>query len=137
MEQGCIFCKIVRGEIPGEKVYEDDRLLAFLDIAPVNPGHTLVVPKSHHATFAEVPPELAAHIARKIQVISEAAKKAVNADGHNISVSTGKAAGQVVFHCHFHIIPRFMNDGLHLFPHGKYKGTEISDVAEKIRNVLK
>ena len=110
-ESGCIFCRIVAGELPSTKVYEDDALLAFLDINPVAKGHTLVIPKDHYADQLAAPPEVLAAIARRIPIISKAITSATNAAAFNVHQCNGAAAGQVVFHLHYHIIPRMMGDG--------------------------
>jgi len=107
----CIFCKIVRGEIPCTKVYEDDLVLSFLDINPINPGHTLVLPKKHYATLFEVDPETLTACMLASRKISQAVYKGVKADGLNFLQNNFKAAGQLIDHVHFHLIPRFANDG--------------------------
>jgi histidine triad (HIT) family protein len=132
----CIFCKIVKGEIPSEKVYEDDSVLAFLDIGPVNKGHTLVIPKKHYETLLDVPDELLGKVAVAVKKVSSAVKKATNCDGISIGMSNYKAAGQLVFHAHFHVMPRFANDGLRLWPQGKYSEGEMKRYGEKIRKAL-
>jgi len=112
----CVFCRIVRGEIPATTVYEDDQLLAFLDIAPLAPGHTLLIPKSHHVSLTTVPAELAGRLLATAARIAPAVMRAVEADGFNLLISNGACAGQVVPHVHLHIIPRLPEDGL-VLPH--------------------
>ena len=132
----CIFCKIIKGEVPCDKVYEDDKTLAFLDIRPVNKGHILVVPK-HHCEDVLAAPEL--ELKNSIIVIQKVAKamvEAVKADGWNIGVNNGEAAGQVVFHTHFHIIPRYKTDGLIHWPHTEYSKGESKKIAENIKKKL-
>ena len=107
----CIFCKIITGEIPARKVHEDDVCIAFLDIQPINIGHTLVVPKEHYTDVTQTPDDLVAHMFTEVKRIGKAAMEAVGADGFNIGVNTGAAAGQVIFHTHLHIMPRFEGDG--------------------------
>lgn len=132
----CLFCKIIAGEIPSEKVYEDENSFAFLDIKPINLGHTLLVPKKHFANLYEMPDEVLAELAPTIKKLGIAIKKAVSADGINIGMNNDPAAGQLVFHAHIHIMPRFTNDG-HKHWHGKpYQDGEIDKVAEKIKKVL-
>lgn len=130
----CLFCKIVSGEIPSTKVYEDDTILAFLDIHPVNIGHTLVIPKAHHTNLYETPDETLAQMLPIIKKLSIAVKKAMNADGINIEMNNDPVAGQIIFHTHIHIVPRFSGDG---FTHwhgarGYYEG-EVTEVAQKIK----
>ena len=107
----CVFCKIRDGQIPSFKIYEDPRTLAFMDINPLNPGHCLVITKSHAATIFDVEVlDLQAAVATTKKVVS-AVKGAVQADGINLLQANGAAAFQSVLHFHFHVIPRFANDG--------------------------
>lgn len=128
----CIFCKIVKGDIPSKKVFENDHLIAFLDINPTNPGHTLVVPKEHHEDFLSTPNDILSDILKHVKIIAKAAMSAVNADGFNIIINTKSAAGQVVFHTHFHIIPRFDNDGFKHWPGKQLPEEKMQEVQEKI-----
>jgi histidine triad (HIT) family protein len=131
----CIFCKIVAGDIPAEKVYEDEHTLAFLDLHPSNPGHTLVVPKEHSRNVLDSHPNALAHMIHTAQKIS-VALKSIGAEGVNIISNNEIAAGQVIFHAHLHIIPRYADDGLALW-HGKpYAEGEMERSGEKIRNAL-
>ena len=132
----CIFCKIVNGEIPCTKVYENNKVLAFLDIAPVNKGHTLVIPKEHHKDLLDMPNDVLAEVAKVGKKVAKAAVKATGAAGFNLGQNNGKTAGQVVMHFHLHIIPRFEGDGLKLWPQGKYEGKEEEEIAEKIKSLL-
>lgn len=129
----CIFCKIVKGEIPADKVYEDENFLAFLDIKPNNPGHALIIPKAHYENLYKIPDEVLSAIAPLIKKISIAVKKGTNADGINIGMNNDPAAGQIVPHAHFHIIPRFADDGLKHWQ-GKpcANKEEVVKIAEKI-----
>lgn len=132
----CIFCKIVAGEIPAHKVYEDDSVLVFLDIHPINPGHTLVIPKEHHNDLLDTPPELLAKLIQVIATIAPAAMSAVGAAAFNLGVNNGREAGQIVFHTHFHIMPRLASDG-HKLWHGKELGQEeLGKIAAEIQNRL-
>ena len=132
----CIFCKIVTGEIPSTKVYEDADTLAFLDIRPVNPGHTLVIPKAHYRNILDIPEDVFLHVARTLRKVAPAVKAGVGAEGVNVSSSHEPIAGQEVFHLHFHVIPRFPGDGLAHWPHKEYAEGEARAVAEKIRRAL-
>jgi len=132
----CLFCKIAKKEIPAEVVYEDDFFLAFLDLNPVNPGHTLLIPKEHYKNLYELPDQTISKMGPSVKKLAIAVKKSMSADGINIHMNNEKPAGQAIFHAHFHIIPRFQNDGYKLW-HGKpYKDNEISEVAKKIRESL-
>jgi histidine triad (HIT) family protein len=107
----CVFCKIRDGQIPSFKVYEDQRTMAFMDINPLNPGHCLVVPKNHAATVFDIDPvDLQAAIVAAKKVAT-AVRTAIRANGMNILQANGAAAFQSVPHFHFHVIPRFNNDG--------------------------
>ncbi|MEM2915983.1 MAG: HIT family protein [Candidatus Woesearchaeota archaeon] len=129
----CIFCKIIAGKIPSMKVYENDKILAFLDIMPVNPGHTLVVPRAHHADLLETPDDVLSDMITRTKKIATAVMKAVNADGFNVGINTKPAAGQAVFHTHLHIMPRFRNDGLRHWPHKTLSDDEMKKVQEAIK----
>ena len=132
----CIFCKIVAGDIPSTKVYEDDASLAFLDIRPVHRGHTLVIPKAHYRNILDIPEEIFADVARTIKKVAPAVKAGSNASGVNVSSSHEPSAGQEVFHLHVHIIPRFEGDDLTYWPHGSYTEGESATIAEKIKRAL-
>ena len=132
----CIFCKIIKGELPSFKVYEDGRTIAFLDIHPVNAGHTLVVPKAHATNIFDISKEDWTAVAETVRVLSIAIEKGVEADGINIAMNNREHAGQVVDHPHVHIIPRFKGDGLKLMPQRTYKEDEAEETAEKIREAL-
>ena len=134
----CLFCKIVSGEIPAQIVYEDSYTVAFLDINPINRGHVLVVPKEHFRDFAEVSLDSLKNVMRTVKLITENLGSAVGADGFNVSTNNGKAAGQVVMHLHFHIIPRFNDDHLHSWSGRPYKDEqELNYVAESIIKSIK
>jgi histidine triad (HIT) family protein len=132
----CIFCKIVEGEIPSYKVYEDDSVLAFLDIAPVNIGHTLVIPKEHFENILETPEDLIADMMKVVKKVSHGID-ALGSDGININMNNRAAAGQVIFHSHIHVIPRYADDGFQMW-HGRrgYNPGEAAETAEKIREAL-
>ncbi len=131
-----LFKKIIAGEIPCEKIYEDDIAFAFLDNTPTNPGHTLVVPKKWSADITDTDPEILAHLIKVVQKLAIAVKAATGAEGVNIIQNSGEVAGQKVFHLHFHIVPRHAGDGFEHW-HGKaYPDGEAQIVGEKIRQVL-
>jgi histidine triad (HIT) family protein len=108
------FAKILRGEFPCHKVYEDEHVLAFLDIMPRAPGHTLVIPKAPARNILDITPDDFAHVARAAHKIAGAAKRAFNADGITVGQFSEAAGGQVVFHLHMHVIPR--HDGVAMLP---------------------
>ena len=130
--ESCIFCKIIKGEIPCNKIYEDDKVLAFLDIRPINEGHTLVVPKHHCKDIFEASPGELKDMISVAKDLSEKIMDAVDADGINIGINNKPAAGQVVMHTHLHIIPRFSNDGHRHWPGKEVSKEELDKTAEKI-----
>ena len=109
----CIFCKIIAGEIPSRKIYEDDLVYAFMDISPINFGHTRVIPKEHHASSATIPEATAGRMFRVGARIGVALKRALDADAFNLHLADGQAAGQVVMHAHLHVVPRGVEDHFH------------------------
>ncbi len=137
MAADCVFCKIVQGEIPSHKVYEDDKTLAFLDIHPVNPGHTLVIPKAENTRnlldISENDWLAMTAVARKV---AHAVEKAMGADGVNIMMNNREHAGQVVDHPHIHVIPRFKGDGLKQWTPSSNGLNDPDVVSEKIRAAL-
>lgn len=134
----CVFCKIVKGEIPAAKVYEDEHILAFLDMQPIHKGHVLVIPKRHFKDITDIPEHELKEMIKATQKIAIAVEKATNAHGFNISMNVRKAAGQVIFHTHLHIIPRYEDDKLKTWPRGEpYKEKEIEDYARKISDLIK
>jgi histidine triad (HIT) family protein len=114
-----VFAKILRGEFPCHKVYEDDHVLAFLDIMPRSPGHTLVIPKAAARNILDIKVEDYLHVARATHRIAAAAKQAFNADGLTIQQFNESAGGQVVFHLHVHVMPRY--DGIALLPPASHR----------------
>lgn len=136
MEQDCIFCKIIKGELPSTKIYENDYVFAFLDIKPVNIGHTLVIPKKHFKNIYETPEETMSEIIKVAKKVSEAVKK-TGVGGVNIAMNNDKAGGQVIFHSHVHVIPRYEGDGFGLW-HGKrdYEEGEMQKVATQISQAM-
>ena len=134
-----IFSKIIRGEIPCHKVYEDEQVLSFLDINPIAPGHTLVIPKEAVATVDQLSDESCAAIVRVLPRISRAVLAATGATEFNILQNNGPGAHQAVFHVHFHIIPKFESSGLGIgwkpllpFDHGRGKALA-EDIAMRLR----
>lgn len=133
-----VFAKIIRREIPADIVYEDDDTLAFLDIAPNHPGHTLVIPKKPYRNLFDADEATLMSIMRTAKRVAHAIKDAVHADGMNIQMNNEPAANQAVFYAHMHVIPRYDGDGLKPFTPGTYAHDEQpKEIAEKIRAELK
>ena len=133
----CIFCKIASGQIPSAKIYEDEVIVAFLDIGPISDGHTLVMPRQHVEKVHSCPPELLGQIWTRLGKIAGAVASAVGADGYNVLCNNGRVAGQVVDHLHFHIVPRKTGDGVFAqWPSYKYRPGQVEIIAEKIRKHL-
>ena len=109
----CLFCKIVAGEIPSKKVYEDDDIYVFLDIFPANPGHSLVIPKQHVADIFESSSEIYAKVASGAKKVADLLSNRLGCDGVTILQANREAGWQTVFHLHMHVIPRYANDALH------------------------
>ncbi len=106
MKNDCVFCAIAAGEIPSFKVYEDDLVLAYLDINPFTEGHTLVIPKAHSANLLDTPAETLKEVVARVQKVAAHIQATLPCDGFNILQNNGAAAGQTVHHIHFHIVPR-------------------------------
>ena len=129
-----IFEKIIAGEIPSNKIYEDENTFAFLDADPVNPGHTLVIPKSPYKNIFDIPKEEFSTVMKTVHKLAPIIKKAVDADGINIGINNEAEAGQEVFHLHVHIMPRFKDDK---FSHWQgaenyHEGEKGAEIAKKI-----
>jgi len=132
-----IFAKILRGELPAHKVYEDDQVLSFMDAFPQTRGHTLVIPKTDAETIFDIDPEWAARLITKTQLVAKAVQSALNPDGVRIMQFNGAPAGQTVFHIHFHIIPVWGDQAMAGHSHGK-KGDddELAALAAEIKAQL-
>ncbi|MFC1697405.1 HIT family protein [Nanoarchaeota archaeon] len=134
----CIFCKVIKGELPSYKLYEDDDVFVILDVGPINKGHVLIIAKEHAPTLLEASEELLCKIMKVAKKIAPAVVNATNADGFNFYQNNGEDSGQMVPHLHFHIIPRFKGDGLfNSWPNKKYKEGEADEMLEKIKNEIK
>ncbi|MBI2542369.1 HIT family protein [Candidatus Woesearchaeota archaeon] len=132
----CVFCRIINGKVPAEKVYEDDKVISFLDIMPANKGHCLVVPKKHTQNMMEMDDEDLAATIHAAKKIAKALSLSFGA-GFNMVMNNGKEAGQVVGHSHVHIIPRFQKDRLRIkWSHLKYEGNEMKEYADKIKKFI-
>lgn len=131
-----IFAKLLRGEIPSVRVYEDDDVVAFMDVMPQGTGHTLIIPRNASRNLLDAEPETLQKLILAVQKIAQAVKKAFDADGITVLQFNEPAGGQTVYHLHFHVIPRF--DGIDLKPHsgGMADPKELESAAEKIRQAL-
>jgi histidine triad (HIT) family protein len=133
----CVFCRIVAGDLPAAFVYQDDDVVAFLDLFPVHAGHTLIVPRRHASDLLECPGDLAGRLFAASARVAAAVVKATGADGFNIWTANGRAAGQTVFHLHLHVMPRFAADQFGLkFPVERREASrsELDLVAARIRS---
>ena len=128
----CIFCKIAKGEIPTNKVYEDDDVIAFDDLEPLMPVHTLVIPKQHVAGLLDADDALLGEIMKRVKRVAAHLKAALPCDGFNILQNNGEAAGQTVKHVHFHIVPRYGMEPI-FFENHKGDMDELKALAERIR----
>jgi histidine triad (HIT) family protein len=136
-DESCIFCKIVHKQAPASIIYEDDAIMAFLDIRPLNLGHTLVVPKHHYVDIFDTPTEKLGRIHNITKKVAAAIIKATNADGISIIQQNGQAAGQDIFHLHVHVVPRFEGKKLAAFSELKTVEREKLDaMAEEIKRFL-
>jgi histidine triad (HIT) family protein len=139
VQNSCVFCSIIAGELPVAKIYEDSNIFVLMDKYPINIGHTLVIPKIHYNNILLMPHEEVGRLYSFVPTIAKAVVSAVNADGFNVGQNNGRAANQIVPHVHIHIIPRFNDDS----PDGKWPNRHVSsyedlfEVAEKIKKLLK
>jgi len=133
----CIFCKIAAGHIPSVKIYEDENVLAFLDIGPLSEGHTLIIPKKHYAKVDECPAEMMSQVGAVLPKVAKAVFGGMESEGYNVLCNNGRASGQLVEHIHFHIIPRNAGDGVFTqWPAKQYPAGKIEEIAKKIRAKL-
>lgn len=127
--ENCIFCKLVKGDIPSHKIYEDEQCLAFLDINPVAKGHALLIPKAHHEMMTDTPDELLSYLFVRAKELMIRIKDKLGSDFVTLSV-----VGLDVPHLHIHLIPRKYNDGLHGWPTGEYAADEAEEILRKLNN---
>jgi len=133
----CLFCRIVNKEIPADIVFENDSVMAFLDIHPTNKGHTLIVSKEHFENLAETEDSVASELMIVARRIAPEIVKAVGAEGFNLITNNGSAAGQVVMHTHLHVIPRFSDDGFKHWASKEVSKEEMAEIKNKIVSFLK
>jgi histidine triad (HIT) family protein len=132
-DETCIFCKIARKQAPSSIIYEDETAAAFLDIRPLNLGHSLVVPKAHYVDIFDIPEKVLCNVHETSKLISPAIKKATKADGISIIQQNGKSAGQDIFHFHIHVVPRFEGQRMPSFNDLKpVERDKLDDMAKRI-----
>ena len=129
----CTFCKIVNGEIPSRKVYEDEKVLAFLDVNPISKGHVLIIPKKHFENIFDIDEDYLKKIITVSKKISLMVKDNLNANGINILHASGKDAQQSVFHFHIHLVPRYKDDKLNTWPKSDYKELNFDEIIKKLK----
>ena len=134
--QNCIFCRIASGQASAARVLETPGVLAFLDIAPVHYGHTLVIPRKHYPTLLELPDDLWREMGLVSRRVARGLGTTLYAQGFNIGMNNFEAAGQAVPHVHLHVIPRYFQDGLHLFPQKSYRPGDLEQTAAQLRQAL-
>jgi histidine triad (HIT) family protein len=135
MSEHCTFCKIAQKEAPASIVYEDENVIAFMSIKPIDVGHTLVIPKKHYENIYKIPEDEVAHLYTIVKKLAHAVQKAVNAEGIRIVQNNGEAAGQVIFHMHVHIIP--MNKDHSWMHHAQMRDADaLKEDARKIRESI-
>ncbi|MFH1744667.1 MAG: HIT family protein [bacterium] len=132
----CIFCKIINGDIPSYKVYEDDKVIAFLDILPISQGHTIVVPKIHVADVENLSDEHFLAMAGCVKKLGKAVMEALSVKGYSVFLDNKSAANQHVPHVHFHLVPREEGDGLERWPQSGYGEGEAEDCVRRIKEKL-
>ena len=132
----CIFCKIIADEIPGYKVYEDEKVLAFFDILPISYGHTIVVPKHHVADLEELSDDDFCYLVKAVKKIGKAMEEGLGVKGYSIFLDNKSAANQHVPHIHFHVVPRAEGDGLERWPQSGYGDGEAEKYLNKIKKCL-
>lgn len=138
MQESCVFCKIIKGDIPCVTLLDNKDILAFLDINPIRPGHALIVPKVHAPTILDLSPAYGEAVLSAMKTLGEAIMAATGAEGFNVIQNNFPASGQEVPHIHWHIIPRNVGDGIKMWPQGAYDSIGVmQDLAERIRSCYK
>lgn len=129
----CIFCKIVKGELPSYQVYEDQDTMAFLDINPTAFGHTLVIPKKHFSNFEAISEELLQKTILTVKKVGQSIKDNLEVVGYNVCENNDPGANQIIPHIHFHLIPRYKNDHLDPWPQAQYPEGKAQEILKKIK----
>ena len=138
MNDDCIFCKIVKGEIPASIIFEDNVCMAFMDVFPIKEGHCLLIPKTHYVNMLDVDPDVAAHMNRRLIDLTRRVHKLYEPVGIMNVVANGPEAGQEVPHLHFHVIPRNHTDDFGFrFPEGYREKMESRDELERVASLIK
>jgi histidine triad (HIT) family protein len=133
----CVFCDIINRKTDAEIIYEDSAGIAFLDIRPIHFGHVLVIPKLHYEEFIHIPEDCLSKLMLSVKTVTEALVKNLKPDGYNLFCNNRLAAGQSVFHFHFHIVPRYLDDEIKFkINFKKYRDTEMKELADKLRNEI-
>jgi histidine triad (HIT) family protein len=134
----CIFCKIMSGQIPSIRIWETERVIAFLDVLPVHHGHALVVPKIHYDNLLDLPDDLWLEMGQVGRKVAKAFQQVFRVDGFNLVMNNYAAGGQTVFHAHIHVLPRYADDGLHIIPEEKerYQGEEMAQIGSRLSEAL-
>ncbi len=134
----CIFCQIAAGQIPATKIYEDETVVAFADISPITPGHTLIIPKKHAENIYDMDPEILGRLHRAAAKVAAAIKRGLAPDGLAALQLNGRAAGQLVMHYHLHLVPRYAGDGVATFDWTPEPGDpdQIQATADQIKAAL-
>ncbi len=136
-DNSCIFCKIAQKQAPASVVYEDDEVLAFLDIRPLSRGHTLIIPKTHYRDIFDIPPELLARVHKVTKQVAAAVQKAISADGISVFQQNGAVAGQEIFHLHVHVVAQHEGQRLGRFGGVPAEREELDETAAEIRRYIK
>lgn len=136
--ENCIFCRIVAGEIPACKIYEDEQVLAFLDISQTTEGHSLVIPKQHVRNLLDMEGDLAGQLFSRVPMLARAVKEATGAAGLNVINNNEEAAGQTVFHAHIHLVPRYgQEDGISItYTTNQPDFTQLGQLADRIKETV-
>ena len=133
----CVFCKIVSGDIPSTVVYEDEEFKAIMDISPASRGHVIILTKNHFENLFELEDRCGSKLLPVARKIATAMKDELGCDGINFLQNNGKAAGQTVFHIHFHLIPRYKDDKVNIsWTNNQYKDGEAAEIAERISKLI-
>ena len=134
----CVFCKIISGEIPAEKLFENNHAIAVLDINPIHFGHALILPKQHCSDFLDLPDDTFHSIPQAAKVVTQALVQSLQLEGYNLFSNNGTIAGQSVFHFHLHVTPRYRDDNIHfILKLKKYPEREITQYGSMIRKFIK
>ena len=133
MKENCVFCKIIRGEIPAYKIYEDEFAIAILDINPLSKGHTLVIPKRHYSRLTEMDEEFYQGFMRALRIVARLIEEKLSKD-YNILVNQGKRANQEIEHLHVHIVPRYGNEQIYVWKTHRLTKEEAEEVLKKLRS---